>query len=356
MAIIQSGADSTVLTIDTASQAARVSIYDAYGNSISLPADHTISTSPSSVRLSDGTNFYKSTTPADTQPISAVSLPLPTNAAQEHVAANSPNSVRLTDGTSFYKSTTPSDTQPISAVSLPLPSGASQDHITSTNYNSARLTDGTNFYKPTTPSDIQPTSVTSGGNSLAIDSSSLAARVTQYKTDGTLFFQEYSGSYSAFIQIIPSTLTAGTTYWAMRNLGTQTVFIRRIELKMGFAGTVAASRSVYEIERFNTATPSGGTAITITKMNNNYPTSSVLDIRFAPGGLTTTGVVFESPFHQVAHTNQLNVDTAQDLDFVGNGEHAEFVLAVNEGLAIRSTTAIVSGSYLVGSIFWDERT
>jgi hypothetical protein len=44
--------------------------------------------------------------------------------AQEHSTAVSPNACRLSDGTSFYKGTTPSDTQPISAVSLPLPSGA----------------------------------------------------------------------------------------------------------------------------------------------------------------------------------------------------------------------------------------
>jgi len=34
------------------------------------------------------------------------------------------NASRLHDGTSFYKATTPSDTQPISAVALPLPAGA----------------------------------------------------------------------------------------------------------------------------------------------------------------------------------------------------------------------------------------
>lgn len=60
-----------------------------------------------------------------TQPISAASLPLPTGAAAEHITAGSPHSARLTDGTSFYKATTPSDTQPVSASSLPLPTGAS---------------------------------------------------------------------------------------------------------------------------------------------------------------------------------------------------------------------------------------
>lgn len=80
-----------------------------------------------------------------TQPISAATLPLPTGAAtettlagiktgtdkiptspsQEHIAANSPHAARLTDGTAFYKATTPTDTQPVSAASLPLPTGAS---------------------------------------------------------------------------------------------------------------------------------------------------------------------------------------------------------------------------------------
>lgn len=44
--------------------------------------------------------------------------------AVEHILANSPHACRLTDGTSFYKATTPSDTQPISASALPLPAGA----------------------------------------------------------------------------------------------------------------------------------------------------------------------------------------------------------------------------------------
>lgn len=91
-------------------------------------------------------------------PVSATTLPLPVNAAQEHITANSPNATRLTDGTNFYKSTTPADTQPISAASLPLPSGASQEHVTANSPHAARLSDGTTFYKATTPSDTQPIS------------------------------------------------------------------------------------------------------------------------------------------------------------------------------------------------------
>jgi hypothetical protein len=51
---------------------------------------------------------------ASAVPISATSLPLPSGAATDRTTAGSPFSIRLTDGTTFYKSTTPSDTQPVS--------------------------------------------------------------------------------------------------------------------------------------------------------------------------------------------------------------------------------------------------
>jgi hypothetical protein len=42
---------------------------------------------------------------AVTQPVSAASLPLPANAAQEHTTAASPHSARLSDGAAFYDGT-----------------------------------------------------------------------------------------------------------------------------------------------------------------------------------------------------------------------------------------------------------
>lgn len=82
-----------------------------------------------------------------TQPVSAASLPLPSGAATEttlaaiktdvdkipsspatdRATAAAPFSMRLSDGAAFYKATTPSDTQPVSAVSWPLPTGASTE-------------------------------------------------------------------------------------------------------------------------------------------------------------------------------------------------------------------------------------
>jgi hypothetical protein len=134
-------------------------------SSLPLPSgasqEHTTAASPHAARLTDGTAFYKATTPSDTQPISASSLPLPAGAAQEHATAASPHAARLSDGASFYKATTPSDTQPISAASLPLPSGAAQEHTAANSPHAARLTDGSAFYKATTPSDTQPISAVS---------------------------------------------------------------------------------------------------------------------------------------------------------------------------------------------------
>jgi hypothetical protein len=395
MAVIQSGIDPTILTIDPDSKAARVSLYNLDGNLITLAKDHILPEDFSSIRLTDGYTFYKATTPDDTQPISVISLPLPTNAStettlidiladtnkipnnpsKEHITADSSHAVRLTDGTTFYQATSPSDTQPISAISLPLPTGAatestlvsiladtsnipvnpSQEHIAANSFHSTRLTDGTAFYKATTPLDTQPVSVISGGNSLAIDAVSNAARITQYKTDGSLLNKEYLGSYITRIEIIPTTLTAGTTYFTMRNLGSKRAFIRSIEFKIGFSGTAAASRTLYEIERFSSATPTGGTPLTATKVDNTYPASSITDIRFSPGGLTTAGVAFEISFHLIGNSNQLTADGFQDISFIKNGEYSQFVLAINEGLAIRANTAVVLGSYLVGSIYWDER-
>lgn len=195
-----------------------------------------------------------------------------------------------------------------------------------------------------------------GGTTMTVDTTSNAARTTLYDSGGNAVYPNYDGSYMVRLEIIPTTLTAATTYFSLRNTGSKRVFLRKIEMKLGFSGTAALTRSLFEIERFSTATPTGGTTLTVLKKDTTDPTSSVGDARFAPGGLTTTSVVFDSPFHLVGVTNQVTVDHSQDIDFKGDGEGGRFLLAVNEGICIRANTAIVLGAYLVGSIYWDERT
>ncbi len=69
-----------------------------------------------SVRMANDGTVRTDPTGTTTQPISAASLPLPSGAAQEHTTAASPHATRLTDGTAFYKATTPADTQPVSGT------------------------------------------------------------------------------------------------------------------------------------------------------------------------------------------------------------------------------------------------
>jgi hypothetical protein len=175
-------------------------------------SEHTTAVSPHAARLTDGAAFYKSTTPADTQPVSAASLPLPSGAAQEHVTAGSPHASRLTDGTSFYKSTTPADTQPVSAASLPLPSGAAQEHVTAGSPHAARLTDGTSFYKGTTPADTQPVTMTQASGSATLASAGLTAQVAMNGLSAWSI--QLGGTWVGTVQFEGST-DGGTTWWAI---------------------------------------------------------------------------------------------------------------------------------------------
>jgi len=119
-------------------------------------AEHTSAASPHAARLTDGAAFYKATTPADTQPVSAATLPLPTGAA---TAANQlPNNHQVTVSnpitgfalettlgsvlTELQQKTEPTDTQPISAAALPLPSGAATSALQTTGNTSLSNIDG----------------------------------------------------------------------------------------------------------------------------------------------------------------------------------------------------------------------
>lgn len=56
--------------------------------------------------------------------LAALNTKIPASPAAEHTTAASPHATRLSDGVAFYKGTTPADTQPVSAAALPLPTGA----------------------------------------------------------------------------------------------------------------------------------------------------------------------------------------------------------------------------------------
>jgi hypothetical protein len=194
--------------------------------------------------------------------INAESLPLPTGAAQEHITPGSAHSVRLSNGTSFYKATTPSDTQPVSAASLPLPSGASTaakqpaigiagtasaDVITVQGITSMTplKTDGSGFTQPvsgtitanigtagtlaldaTLTGGTQKTKlVDTGGSNVASISAAGALKV-----DGSAVTQPVSGTFWQATQPISGTISA--TQSGTWNIGTVTT-LTSLDLAQG---------------------------------------------------------------------------------------------------------------------------
>lgn len=165
--------------------------------------------------------------------------------------------------------------------------------------------------------------------------------------------------YGANIEIVPLTLTAGTTYWTMYNGGSSPVKIYSIFLMGDFIGTAAASRSVFGICRFSAAVPTGGTALNIINIDTTFANSLISDIRSGNGGLITTSVVFESYFYFFSFRNSISIAPTVHLnfevmDFPFNRNYNVLTLNNGEGLAIRARSTIVAGAGLFGSIFWQD--
>jgi hypothetical protein len=128
MAIIQSGADATQLTVDANSKAARVTLYDAAGNPLS-----SVPVSVSGTMLVDGSAHTQPVSGTGTFAVSAAALPLPSGASTSAkqpalgIAGTPSVDVLTVQGAptmTALKTDGSAVTQPISAASLPLPTGA----------------------------------------------------------------------------------------------------------------------------------------------------------------------------------------------------------------------------------------
>lgn len=194
-----------------------------------------------------------------------------------------------------------------------------------------------------------------------IDTTSKAGRATLYDSAG-FEVRKPGTSYLLPINLVfDNAMGAGETVWAMRYVtGALTVKIRRIRLVAGFNGTAAAATSVaWRFKRFDSATPTGGTAITVVKKRTAYAGSVVTDARFdstGTTGLTVAGLVFGSEWHVISlPASVTNGVVSQTIDLVLPGERfGEFDLASGEGLAIQMDTASIAGNTLTGSVEWDE--
>jgi hypothetical protein len=184
-------------------------------------------------------------------------------------------------------------------------------------------------------------------------------RVVPVDTYGNEINAKPTGSYMINIKNgqLTGIITTGAI-WAMRNGATLSMYIRRIHLFASFAGTVAATTALYELMRFNTATPSGGSAyLNPIKKRNTYGASTLADARYINSGtspLTVTSVVFESPFASLACPRQLAASNVLLLDYTACKPSDILVLAPNEGLAISIPASAVVGDSISGVIEWEE--
>lgn len=177
------------------------------------------------------------------------------------------------------------------------------------------------------------------------------SKTTLVNSGGKEIYKNFSGLYDLPIQIIPTTVTANTYYFTLRNTGATTFELLELEVQATFAGTAAATRSIFGMGRFSTATPTGGTAITAIKMDTVMP-AITYDARFAPAGLTVTGVVAETNVSQMQIISQLTATYAGE---IVNASIQEFTLAPGEGFYIRAETANVAGAAFVGVLLFGSR-
>lgn len=146
--------------------------------------------------------------------------------------------------------------------------------------------------------------------------------------------------------------TAGSTVWSMRNAANsiKMISIESIILNLSFDAPNPLVRNLlrYELIRFNTAAPSGGTSITPIKMDNLAESTTVTDARFLDTGLTVTSVVFETAFAIVS----IPSITGSTAHYIRN---IPIKLAAGEGLAIRLSENAIAGMGICGEIIWGER-
>jgi hypothetical protein len=398
MATIKSGDSTTQLSVDATSKAARVSLYDpatglpmaSYirGTGFDLDTSANVDMRDAIAIAVPGAGGALiagvASTPLRTDPTGTTTQPVSGTVAVSNLPATQPvsgtvtvaNPVNAVQVNNFPANQTVSGTvtvaNPISTVAVNNFPATQQvagtvgvnGSVAVTNFPGTQTVAGTVQVSnlPTT----QAVTGTVNANLRTGGSDVSAANPLKVDTVGTVVVSnddtdpvtvkmlptEYGYSYAISLDIVPTTLADGTVYWAMRNNGTRTIYLKRVSLQQGFTGVAAASRSSFNLLRF-TGSPSGGATMPSVKKISTQPTAGVLTA--AAAGLTSSGMTFDAGiFHRVSSPNQLNTQTNVDMDY-GTNEAAQFNLAPNEGICLRASGPVVSGVFISGSIGWHER-
>lgn len=154
-------------------------------------------------------------------------------------------------------------------------------------------------------------------------------------------------------------VTTGAVF-AMRNTLTnnnKVLALKKFILHSAFSGTTAASVQLFQIQRFDSATHSGGTSIlaTMGKCDTMAPASAVLDARIADitntSPLTATNVVYRGycfGFILPRNPGGANIHIHENL------ENRQCFLRPGEGFALTILNTAVVGDGAVLDLQWDE--
>jgi len=215
------------------------------------------------------------------------------------------------------------------------------------------------------------TTVIRGGTSgvdMDVDATSKAGRGTLYDSEGTEISHPPEGAFSANIDTrIAAADAVGSVHWAARNAASSDtiVYVTRIYILVGCdTPPGGAGAPAWNIERFDTATPTGGTTITAAKKRSGYGApNGFTDIRQHTAALTVTSVNFTGEFYSAI---RYPVNTAANnpgfppggmiLDWSANPlkPRTRIELIEGEGICIRVAVVMVAGMLLSGYIEWEE--
>jgi hypothetical protein len=156
------------------------------------------------------------------------------------------------------------------------------------------------------------------------------------------------GEYSAAgfcTSIVAAALAANTSLVTMRFAvaSSRKAYLRRFTVTtspatLGAAGGVAG---VLGLQRFTTATPTGGTARTAAKKNSTHPsTSDMTDIRDSNAALTVTSVVFGDLLATSIMPLAVANSVPHIFDYVPDNQ--PIMLNAGDGLAMRTQVAMAA--------------
>jgi hypothetical protein len=190
---------------------------------------------------------------------------------------------------------------------------------------------------------------------LTIDPTSKAARVTNYKTDGTLLHDEFIAEYMVSASILTTAALATTVgLFTIRNGATRTMKLKEVSIISAFCGTAAATAFQLGCDRFTagSTTPTGGTAITVFPAENSgMSASTVADCRvcLAGTGISLTGVTKSGTLAITAIPRSV---TGASLSFAFD---KDIELLPNEGLVFYPYATGVIGDTFAINLYWGEK-